>query len=148
MRLKQKPSHCLNHHSIRYPFLSFTSPALLTFSMWEIPSRVVLDAKSRDWGKNVGKKAFRTLDSQMFWVLEQHSRTVGALWTDLSGTHGGLCARQRTDSGARLPQAFSSMQLSTQPSEPSSVSRCIAFTVCNDLKWVREKKREMTSVFL
>lgn len=91
MCLKQKPSHCLNHHTSLYPFLLFTRPALLTFSMWEIPCRVVSDARSRDWGKNVGKKAFRTLESQMFWVLEQRSRTMGALWTKISVEHTEPC---------------------------------------------------------
>lgn len=38
-----------------------------------------------------GKKAFRTLDSQMFWVLEQCSRTVGALWTKISVEHMEAC---------------------------------------------------------
>lgn len=59
--------------------------------MWEIPSQVVLNAKSTNQGENVGKKAFRTLDSQMFWVLEQRSRTVGALWTKISGQHTEAC---------------------------------------------------------
>lgn len=75
----------LSVQSISFPLV--LQPCSL-FPCGKSPSQVVSNAKSTDQGKNVwGGEAFRTLDSQMFWVLEQCSRTVGALWTTISVEH-------------------------------------------------------------